>query len=178
MGILTASFPSVLVRRGDWSIPRRARARSLSAVACAASLLFNGACHSSRRIEPAALSGGQRVEFALTDAARVRHGEQLGGSVATLRGRVVGTGVGGYTIAVDRVRYLSGATSRWSGEPISISSSDVATVHERRVSVARTGLIAGAAVGALAFLTLGMDWIGFGSDDDGNPGRGPTGPEQ
>jgi hypothetical protein len=179
MGIITASFPSVNVRRGGSSTPRRAGARSLLAVACAASLLlFNSACYSYRRVEPTALAGGQRVEVALTDAARVRLGEQFGGSVASVRGLVVGREASGYTIAVDRLRYVSGATSRWSGETVSIAAPDVAIVQERRMSAVRTALLAGVGVGALVFLTLGMDWIGFGSDDDRNPGRDPTNPDQ
>jgi hypothetical protein len=136
-------------------------------------LLFNSACHSYRQIDSAAgLAPGQRVSIEITDQARVRLSEQLGGSVARVDGAIVGHDGDQYVVSVSRVGYVGGTTSNWSGERVRIGRSEVARVQERRISTVRTGLFAGGIIAGLAILTIGMDWIGFGQDDDRRPDPG------
>jgi hypothetical protein len=155
---------------------RKEWARKLVAWACAGALLVNTAgCYSHRQIDSASgLTSGQRVTLELTDQGRARLAEQLGGSVARVQGAVISQDGDQLSISVARVGYIGGTISNWSGETVRIQRADISSVQERQLAPVRTGLLAGGIIAALVVLTVGMDWIGFGSDD----GRQQPGEEQ
>jgi hypothetical protein len=158
---------------------RRRATRSLVGVGCGGALLFNTACYSYRPIDTATgFTPRQRVAVDVTDQARVRLGEQLGSGVSRIEGTVVAHEGEQYVLSVSRVGYVGGTTTNWAGENVRVARADVARVQERRLSGVRTGLLAGGIAAALVVLTLGMDWIGFGSDDDRRPDPGNGDPDQ
>jgi hypothetical protein len=91
-----------------------------------------------------------------------------------VEGRLTAVTDSGYTLAVQSVESVRGATTPWAGEPVTLQRSDVGTVRLRRLDRARTALGAAAAVGAVAAFLLGRSLI-TGGTDGGRP-RLPTDP--
>ncbi len=109
---------------------------------------------------PAAPPAGKRVAFELTDRGRVALFDRMGGGVLRLEGTVTGDDSDQYVMDVWRVAQLNGETTRWSGERVRINRDFVGGVLERKLSNARTYLLAGGATVAMVMLAKSVGLIG------------------
>lgn len=161
-----------MTRRHRGSGARGAFHRRAAAPALLASLALGG-CYTHRPLVLDAIPAGTRVEVVLTDRGGVDLAETVGGTAERLSGRVQTLGPERMVVALNRVQMRRGQSITWSGEPVGVPRSAVASVRERRLSWWRTTLM-GAAVtaGFLAVidrLGANIGWLSgaFGGDGGG-----------
>lgn len=104
---------------------------------------------------------GSRIEVTLSDRGRQATSDSLGPAADRIEGTVRSRSDSAMLLAVSSVRYFTGQTSRWGGEPLNLNLSSLRTMRERRFSRSRTTLVAGGVaallVGFIASRTLGAD---------------------
>ena len=122
------------------------RVRHLLALGLAACV---PACYSYVPGDGAALAVGSHVSIELNAEGRGTLGRELGADPTKLDGVVLRADSIGLDLAVRDVENGRGDLSRWNGERVELPSRLIAAVHERRLSVAHTGVLAGLEVGGL-----------------------------
>lgn len=135
--------------------------------------LPNVACYTYRVAATEQLVPGTRVAFGLTDRARVDLSEQIGAGALRIDGTLADTMSERYVLRVSAVRSIQGGTSRWSGEPITLSREHVASVMRRDFSRSRTALAVAAATAGIAAFIITRDLNVFGLGRDDRPPRPP-----
>jgi hypothetical protein len=115
--------------------------------------------------------------FELTDVGRVNLSDRIGPEVSRISGLLVRSTDTAYVLRVSEVRDLGGVVSRWAGEEISLRQDYVKRVYERRFSLGRTLMAAGAAVGTVVAIAITRSLLGGGGTSNGPPG-GPPGEEK
>jgi hypothetical protein len=145
--------------------------RALRGVLLLPTVLSATGCYTLVPVANTGLPAGATIALEINDAGRVALGGALGPEIGQVEGRLIEQTSSEYRIAVTGVRYLRDAGEQtWNGERISIPSDHVRAVAERRISKGRSAIVAGAAIGAVAFLiTRGI----IGSGQDG-PDRTPV----
>lgn len=121
-------------------------------------------------------ASGTRVVLDLNDRGRVALSDSVGPSADRIEGEVQSTADSVYVLRVSSIRYTNGSTHRWTNEPLGVRADLVRDLREKRLSRARTAVIAGASTAALVVLAISIDLLGFGSDGPG--GGGGPGPDQ
>lgn len=116
---------------------------------------------------------GAEVRLTLTDLGTANMAAQVGPSTEALAGKLVDDSAGHYLVSLLGTRQRSGIEVGWRGERVSVPSTLVARVEERRFSRKRTvlmtiGLVAGTFLAREAFWGPGGFWGSAG------PGRGPV----
>lgn len=107
---------------------------------------------------------GTRMAFDLNDAGRVAMAERIGPEILQLEGRVLSTENGDYTLAVRTVRYVRGGEQVWAGERVQIAKEHVGSTWERRFNPARTAVLAGITVAAVAAFFVTREFL-LGGDE-------------
>jgi hypothetical protein len=150
-------------------------ARLLRAGTLAGTLGLTTGCYTTRPVmglpDP-----GTPVVAALNDRGRVAMADSLGQNVERVEGTAVARqGDSSIVLAVNRVRFISGEETRWAGEQLSFRVSSLRGFEERRFSRARTGVLVGLTVGALAALIVTRQLVsgGSGIDRDGGGTQPP-----
>lgn len=118
---------------------------------------------------------GQQLRFDLNDRGRVGLGEFVGSSAERLEGVLTGELDSAYAVKVVSVSYLTGQSSKWSGEQLVVSKNFVGNVRLREFSAARTYLTAAAVLGAAVLLIATRGLFGSGTVDREPPNPGPPG---
>lgn len=96
---------------------------------------------------------GQTTLMSISDQGRVELGDRLGRGVSRIEARVTGTEGDQLLLNVFSVKYVSGESSRWSGESMRLNRSFVEQLSTRTLSKQRTWIAAGsAAVVVTAFI--------------------------
>ena len=115
------------------------------------------------------------VAVEITDRGRFELGGAIGTSPTRVEGRILSASDTTLTLAVRNVHAIDGSTTPWAGEAVTVRRSGIAGVRERRLSAARTGLLAGLFAGAVALVfTVGLSVFG-GSSNPGTDTGGPGG---
>jgi hypothetical protein len=111
---------------------------------------------------------GERVRVSLTDQGSVDLAQYLGRDIGSVDGKFLGGDDSALTLSVIQVSTRAGDDHFWKGETVKLPRVAVATVEGRKLSFWRSGLIASALVGGVAFIA--------GSGITGNSGGKTTGP--
>lgn len=159
----------VIDRRGRrGGLPRR-----FTAGLCSALLVVQMACHTYSPMQDVAPVAGRAVALELNDRGRVLVGGQLGESVMTVEGLMVGSTDSAVTLRVSRTVMLQGSQITWNGEQVAIPRDGVRGFRTRSFSRGRTVLMAVAVVTGLALIgaALSLAVGGLGRDDP--PGTCP-----
>lgn len=153
---------------------RFGRAAQHAVVACGvgSALLVMSGCYELVPHEPASsMRSGTEAVIILNDAGRVAVGPELGPEVRQVSGIVSAANDSTITVALDGVAMLSGETSSYQGQPLTLRRADIKSLGERRFSVARsaavTVAIGAAAIALIATTRLGGSGSGAGPSKDG-----------
>jgi hypothetical protein len=94
------------------------------------------------------------VRFSLTDAARSESFGQLGSQVVSVEGEVRSSDDSAVTVAVSEVARVAADNQAFHGETVTIPTRYIVRVEQKRTQVARSLLVAGAAVAAVVWLGI------------------------
>ncbi|MFL5552562.1 MAG: hypothetical protein ACJ78R_04595 [Gemmatimonadaceae bacterium] len=136
-------------------------------------LLLTG-CYEYEPVRTSSPPIGQPVRVTLTEAGSVNLAAELGPSVETVGGRLLGDSANTYLVALSESRKRNGMEMDWRGEQVSISKSLVADIQQRQFSRTRTAFLSAGVVTALVVLERAFWGPGgvFGGGPAG-PGPGP-----
>jgi hypothetical protein len=109
---------------------------------------------------------GQTIALQITDRGRVELSDRFGPGLARIEGLVTSADSQDVVMNVFQVAHVDGLRSHWSGETVRVQRGYVGRLEERRLSRARTYLLAGAAAGAVAGLVASQGLFGWFSGDD------------
>ena len=128
-------------------------------------------CYTLVPVANTGIPAGATVALDINDAGRVALGGTMGPEIGQVEGRLVEQTSNHYVLSVNAVRYLRATGEQvWTGERVTIPTEHVRSVNERRLSKGRTAIIAGAAVGAVAFMiTRGIIGSGLEGPDKTPP---------
>jgi hypothetical protein len=107
------------------------------------------ACYTYRASDGPVPAVGSHVSVELTTEGTTALARELGPNPARVDGVLLGVDSIGPRLAVHDVENGHGEQARWNGEQVRVPRQLIATVEERRLSVAQTGVLAGLAVGGL-----------------------------
>jgi hypothetical protein len=117
------------------------------------SVLFATGCYTLVPVVNTGVPAGATIALEINDVGRLALGGSMGPEIGQVEGRLIEQTSSEYRLAVTGVRYLRNAGEQaWNGERISIPSDHVRSVSERRLSRGRSAIVAGAAVGAVAYI--------------------------
>lgn len=138
-----------------------------------------GGCYAYSAVGMNAVPQGARVSADLTTRGAADYEGQLGDGVMVVEGTLASLGPDSLALDVVRTRNRSGSWVTWSGERVTIPQDAVATLRERKFSIARTA-IATAAFAAAIVVGLATDLVGSGDGggDPTNPKPNPNPGEQ
>lgn len=119
---------------------------------------------------------GETVVLQISDRGRVALGERLGPGVTQIQGRVTSVGEEQVSMSVASVGYVSGETSLWSGETMTMSREFVGNVSVRQLSKSRTWVTVGASAAVAGFFIATRGLTIFFNDLPREPGDGGEGP--
>lgn len=129
-------------------------------------------------VQPAAVrpDPGRIFAFELTDQGRAALAAGVGSATDRVEGRLVTVTDTAYSVSVARVIDLRGKIHPWGGETVSLRREYVASLRERQISAARTGVAVGIVTGSIvAFVATRGFGVAGGSGDDSGQGE-PTDP--
>jgi hypothetical protein len=112
----------------------------------------------------------------LNDKGRVAISDKLGNAVDKVEGIITAQNSDSYTIAISQVYQLGGATSKWSGEAVTIQKDETIGYQIHRFNRTRTiVLVAAITAAAVVFLaTVGLKAGGSGDTSGVMPPTQPT----
>lgn len=146
------------------------RASHLAAFAVCAS---TGGCYQYGPMPSAAVvpSRPQTVELLLNERGRSDLVGRIGTDALSLEGVLVERRDSSITVDVQSVTYLNRTTNRWSGERLSLTSSQLRDIRSKRLSATRTASMVGMLVaGMVAFIvSRGLDGGGNSPPTGGGP---------
>lgn len=129
-------------------------------------------CYTMQPVATTAVAEGKEVAFDVSDVGRVALGGAMGPSLSQIEGRLVRRDSGEMLVAVSSVRFLTGGTQTWSGEPVRLKPEYIATSYNRRLSKSRTLAASAVGLGAVAFIVT-RSVSGGGDVDAPRPGENP-----
>ena len=143
-------------------------------VACSALSAVDG-CYVYAPVQGTTPVIGQTMLLSISDRGRVELGERLGPGVAKIEGRV--SSVDGDQLIVDvlGMEYISGETSRWSGESMRLNRNFVEGLATRTLSKKRTWIAVGVTAVALTAFIASHGLIGFFTGERDTPPEPPPG---
>lgn len=120
---------------------------------------------------------GETVVLQISDRGRVALGERLGPGVTKIQGRVTSVAEDQVSMSVASVGYVSGETTLWSGESMTMSREFVGNVEVRTLSKSRTWMAVGGAAAVAGFFIATRGLSIFFNDlptEPGGDGEGPA----
>lgn len=148
--------------------------RRLLAACCALLLGFQTGCYTLGPVQSAVPVGAEQVGVLLNDRGRFQLSESLGTEVDLVVGALLGQDDTKIRLSVYRVTTLRGAEASWTGEAIDIPRDGIMGFRERKLSKARSFVLAGAVVAAIIISVLVLDLDLFGDGETELPCTGPT----
>lgn len=145
------------------------RARRWAALALFPALVAG--CYSYAPLSTAPQPGAH-LAFDVNDRGRVGVADSLGPGVTRVEGFLAGRTDSLYVIHVTDVASIRGPSARWNGEMVSLRPEYISGITERRLSKARTALLAGGVTAAVVAFIASRDLLGIGGGGDG-PGKPP-----
>jgi hypothetical protein len=110
----------------------------------------------------------------LNDRGRFQMADVLGPMVDVVEGSVARQDPSSVRLLVYRVKDLRGGVSTWTGETIDVPREGIAGFRERKLSKARSWVLAGTLVGAVVISALLLDLNLFGDPQGDAPCTGPA----
>lgn len=140
-------------------------------------LLTLQGCYVYTPVYTSAPPTGESVVLNISDRGRVALGERLGPGVISIRGRVNSVAEEQLSLNVASVGYISGETSLWSGEAMSLSREYVSHVQVRKLSKSRTWMVVGATTVVVGTFIATRGLLSFLTDLTGGGGEGEPPPQ-
>ncbi len=106
---------------------------------------------------------GERYSLELTDGGRVGLAERLGSGVIRVEGTLLQLTDTAYVMSVAGIETISGGSSHWSGEKVSIPPQYISSMQGREFSRGRTAAAIGAAAAALGAFIATRSLLAGGS---------------
>jgi len=130
-------------------------------------------CRSYVPLTTPAPQPGSYLAATLTESGRAELSGYLGPGAGIVRGRLLDDTEQGLTLSVQSVALRGGDDVSWRGETVTVPHALIARLEERRVSKARSALLA--AAGMAGFVAL-LDALNVIGNSTGGPpgGPGPT----
>ena len=116
-------------------------------------VLIANACYTAVPLATDRPPQGTVLIVSLTDAGSAQMASVLGPKSVGLSGKYLGESGDSLVLGVSSVMQQSGNETFWQGERIAVPHSIIATVRERKASVAKSALIVGALVAVLVGIT-------------------------
>ncbi len=126
-------------------------------------------CYRYSSLDEPAPEAGARLEVQLTDSGSAALAAAVGPRVTQIHGDLAGRRADALELSVVGVRFYDGQENYWKGERVIVPRSAIATVRQRRLSMPRTVLVAGAIVFAAASVGTATGALGDGSGGGGRP---------
>ncbi|HXS23090.1 MAG TPA: hypothetical protein VN719_02590 [Gemmatimonadales bacterium] len=123
------------------------------------------------QVDTASPEPGKRVELRLTDEGGRALVSQLGPDAQTVDADVVGSDTSAIMLAVWHVEDTHNRQTQWRGERVVIPRGAIATLRERKLSVAGTGVLGGLIAGGA--LVAYEAFKGGGELEGNGPTSGP-----
>ncbi|GAC1517287.1 MAG: hypothetical protein NVS1B4_16940 [Gemmatimonadaceae bacterium] len=123
-------------------------------------------CYTERPALTGELPVGGSVAIAVTDRGRVALEPTVGPGVSRLIGTLGSVSDSTITLRLSEVEFIAASTASWAGEAVTIARDHVASVAERRISRARTGVAIAATVAGVALLVRSIS-LAVGGRDGG-----------
>ena len=114
-----------------------------------ASLLLCG-CYVTVPIDQPSPATGTNVQVELTDGGSLSLAQYLGPNVTGVDGRLVTANDTSLALSVSEVSLRSGDSQFWKGEQVALPRNAIATIRQKKLSMWRSGLLAGALLAAVA----------------------------
>lgn len=130
----------------------RARARLVLTVGGAAAMFT--ACYDYSAPATPGVSPASEVRLTLTDLGSAELAAQVGPRIESVDGRVRRATADTIVLAVTRTVGRDGREAEWRGELVAVSTRQVATLRERRLSPVRTAVAVAAGVGVVVAALL------------------------
>jgi hypothetical protein len=131
-------------------------------------------CYSYRpvgQVDTASPDPGKRVELQLTDQGGRTMVSQLGPDAQTVDADMIRSDSSTITVAVWQVEDSHHAQTQWRGEQVVVPRDAIASLRERRLSVAGTGVLGGLIAGGA--LVAYEAFKGSGEVQGSGPASGP-----
>jgi hypothetical protein len=148
---------------------------ALVAAGISATVLSLSGCYSLVAKPPSQVTTGAVVVAEISDVGRVALIPQIGSEIARIQGQMIAKSDSGVNVNVSEVRFLSGLSSAWQGQQVTLRPQDVKSLQERTYSKRRS-VFAAIAIGglaALAFVVAGFAGVFSG---DGSPDKSKDAP--
>lgn len=114
-----------------------------------ASLLLCG-CYVSVPVNTPSPALGTKVEVTLTDDGSQSLARYLGRNVTGVDGRLVSANDSSLSLSVSQVSLSDGDDQFWKGEQVALPRNAIAAIRQKKLSVWRSSLLAGALLAAVA----------------------------
>jgi hypothetical protein len=112
---------------------------------------------------------GDHVELFLNDRGRAELRTTVGANTRSLTGRVTAAADSGVTLAVQESQSVTGIVSDWNGEGVRVPLVLLDSTRLQHLSVTRTALAAGIAVGVVALLQVAFSTVANGGSSPKPP---------
>ena len=152
----------------------RGLTRRISAGVCALLLGFQTGCYTFLPVQTEVPPTSDRIAVILNDRGRFQMADVLGPMVDVVEGSVARQDPSSVRLLVYRVKDLRGGVSTWTGETIDIPREGITGFRERKLSKARSWVLAGTLVGAVVISALLLDLNLFGDPQGDAPCTGPA----
>lgn len=149
--------------------------RRVAAVLSLLSLFATGACYSYVPVTGTP-APGQELALVITDRGRAALSERVGPELDQLRGTLVTRNDSSYTLAMKQAVTLRRVSNTWTGESLTVSSSLVGSVRERRLDRGRSWLLAASATAAVVAFIATRSFLDGNRNIETDPSTPPTGP--
>jgi hypothetical protein len=132
-------------------------------------ILFAASCLDYRESQANHLMPGREVRITLTPDARTTLASQVGTQVKSVTGRIRSVDSTGVTLAMSRTMLIDGTEAEWNGEVVSVPSSAMAVVEQRKFAGGKTIALVALITGLSAAVALS---IGLSTSSSGNGTQG------
>jgi len=148
--------------------------RRATSILIAISVLATSACYSYVPVTVSPVPG-QEVALVITDRGRVALNERVGPDVDEIRGTLVDKTDSSYMLTMSEAVTLRRASTKWTGESVSVPITLVSGVREKRLSRTRSWLAAGGATAVVVAFIATRSFLVGNSSVDIDPSKPPTG---
>ena len=143
---------------------------ALVAAGISATALSLSGCYSLVAKPPSQVTPGAVVVADISDVGRVALIPQIGSEIARVQGQMIAKSDSAVDVRVSEVRFLSGLSSPWQGQQVTLRQQDVKSLKERTYSKRRSALAA-IAMGGLAALAIAVAGFAGVFSGDGGPDK-------
>lgn len=129
------------------------------------------ACYETLPLQQGPPPATAGVQLVLNDKGRLAVSDKLGSAVDRVEGTLTAQNSDSYTIAVTQVYQLGGNSSKWNGEPVTITKDGTDGYRVHRFNQTRTVVLAAALAAAVVVFLVSAGLKGSGSDTSGGSGQ-------